>query len=443
MRSLRFVSLVLAVSALTSVAAFAQSGNKVTIRVVESIHRVVESQRGAGGNWLNMIDQFEKENPDIKVEVIDIPSTGDGSDGWAREDMMTAAGDNYDVLECSNSLRLSKYVNAGFFHPLNDLAKEAGYDMEKKFGRFLKKYNGQVLWLPDDYSANIVYYNKAIFDAAKVPYPKAGWTWDDYAAIAKKLTDAKKGIYGSLMMQWEYYTYVTPAQKNIPAYKADGTSNFDNPEYANWLKFFKAMGDSKSQPSWLDMSNKKLQWDSFMSGKFGMLMIGSWHLGLMADSKSYPRDWKFGIVAPPVPADGKGKAILANGGGFAVNRKAAHPKEAFKFVTFMVDHFADYNPDVYYARADFTEDALKAKFSKDAEKFANDGLTTTVFINAIMNPAYAIVDEKIVGPAASAINTTYTKEAEKYFLGAQTLDATVKNIKKKADEAIAKEKASK
>ena len=34
-----------------------------------------------------------------------------------------------------------------------------------------------------------VYYNKDLFDKAHVPYPKAGWTWDDFVNDAKAITN--------------------------------------------------------------------------------------------------------------------------------------------------------------------------------------------------------------------------------------------------------------
>ena len=50
------------------------------------------------------------------------------------------------------------------------------------------KVDGKQYLLPKDYSPLAVYYNKKLFDAATVPYPKDGWTWDDLLATAQKLT---------------------------------------------------------------------------------------------------------------------------------------------------------------------------------------------------------------------------------------------------------------
>jgi multiple sugar transport system substrate-binding protein len=55
---------------------------------------------------------------------------------------------------------------------------------------------GQLWGLPAEVTPYVIEYNKDLFDAAKTPYPKAGWTMDDFLATAKALTkgtgDAKQ-----------------------------------------------------------------------------------------------------------------------------------------------------------------------------------------------------------------------------------------------------------
>lgn len=42
-----------------------------------------------------------------------------------------------------------------------------------------------------------VVYNKKLFARAGLPAPRAGWTWDDFTATAKRLTDPGKGVFGT------------------------------------------------------------------------------------------------------------------------------------------------------------------------------------------------------------------------------------------------------
>ncbi len=40
-------------------------------------------------------------------------------------------------------------------------------------------------------------YNRKLFRQAGVPYPKAGWTWDDFVRTARLLTDPRRGTFGT------------------------------------------------------------------------------------------------------------------------------------------------------------------------------------------------------------------------------------------------------
>ena len=48
--------------------------------------------------------------------------------------------------------------------------------------------DGKSSFLTKDYSPLAIYYNKDLFDKAGVPYPKDGWTWEDFQDTAVKLT---------------------------------------------------------------------------------------------------------------------------------------------------------------------------------------------------------------------------------------------------------------
>ena len=53
------------------------------------------------------------------------------------------------------------------------------------------KWDGKQYLLPKDFSPLAVYYNKKLFDAAGVAYPKDGWTWDEFLDTAQKLTKTR------------------------------------------------------------------------------------------------------------------------------------------------------------------------------------------------------------------------------------------------------------
>lgn len=50
------------------------------------------------------------------------------------------------------------------------------------------KFRGKIYVVPNNTGGFVMYFNKDMFDRAGVPYPKEGWSWDDYFRVAEKLT---------------------------------------------------------------------------------------------------------------------------------------------------------------------------------------------------------------------------------------------------------------
>jgi len=68
-------------------------------------------------------------------------------------------------------------------------------------------FNGGTYGLPREYTRMVVFYNKSLFDEAKVAYPQNGWTWEEFRETATKLTkvdsDGTVIQYGSsLRIRW-------------------------------------------------------------------------------------------------------------------------------------------------------------------------------------------------------------------------------------------------
>ena len=61
--------------------------------------------------------------------------------------------------------------------------------------------------LPRDLNLVGLYYNKAMFDAAGIPYPDDTWTWDTLVDVGKQLTLDKDG--DGQTDQWGFYTETT------------------------------------------------------------------------------------------------------------------------------------------------------------------------------------------------------------------------------------------
>jgi ABC-type glycerol-3-phosphate transport system substrate-binding protein len=54
--------------------------------------------------------------------------------------------------------------------------------------------DGKTWAIPISLDVAVMYYNKDLFDERQVPYPRPGWTWDDFLNTAINLSDASLGI---------------------------------------------------------------------------------------------------------------------------------------------------------------------------------------------------------------------------------------------------------
>lgn len=136
--------------------------------------------------------------------------------------------------------------------------------------------------LPKDFTPLVVYYNKRLFDAAGAPYPRDGWTWDDFAETARKLTrdadgDGKTDTYGTLVYTWMGYDIVWFWQAGGDVLSPDGRSAhgyLDSPASVRAVQYLTGLVDAGVAPD--PTAREALGGSAFMSGKVGMHISGHW-----------------------------------------------------------------------------------------------------------------------------------------------------------------------
>lgn len=127
-----------------------------------------------------------------------------------------------------------------------------------------------------------LFYNKTVFDEAGVDYPTDAWTWDDFRAAAKALTNPANETYGyaysvsgSEETTWQFWPHLW--QNGGEILSRDGnTAVFDSAEGAAALEFLRGMAvDDKSV--YLDQTDTKFA-QLFAADRIGMMTSGPWQL---------------------------------------------------------------------------------------------------------------------------------------------------------------------
>lgn len=394
---------------------------------------LVPTEQAIDANQLRMLADLKKETG------IELQYKAMAGDNDASQKLQIIAGEPHDLVYLTNTNSQEVFSAEGLVLPLEQMAAKAGVDLKAIFGRYLRPIGSHIYFLPSEMSMQVVFYNKEIFDKAGVPYPRAGWTWNDYVSSAKKLTKPSQKIWGSLMQNWEYFQYIGAHQRGINDFKADGSANFDHPAFKEALKWFGDLGaKEKIQPSWKAMAQGEATWHSMLDGRFAMTYNGSWHLVLFADTVNYPRTWKFGIAPPPIFPGYKNAQVA--GAAFAVTKNSRHPEEAFRAITWLASNGYKYTGNIP-ALASLDRQSFRTVFQPICETRFKGDISADDLFQATLGNGLEVVQEKITGPAGPDLNKMYQTEGEKYLVGWQSLDETMALIQKKANEILAKRKA--
>jgi multiple sugar transport system substrate-binding protein len=139
-----------------------------------------------------VVTAFEEQNPGVDVQIEYVPNA---SDFYTRLATGYAAGLAPDVF-LINYRRYGQFAARDALVPLGPLLETSEtLRAEDYYPQPLEafQFNGELMCLPQNLSSLVVYYNRDLFDAAGVPYPEEGWTWDEFLSAAKALTQDLDG----------------------------------------------------------------------------------------------------------------------------------------------------------------------------------------------------------------------------------------------------------
>jgi multiple sugar transport system substrate-binding protein len=175
--------------------------------------------------------------------------------------------------------------------------------------RAVATVNGKVIGIPALVDNLAVVYNKALFTKAGLPLPGANWTWQEFVADARKLTDPAIKQYGT--------AYVTPGSEDTVwhwealLWEAGGRllsaggkkAAFDSPAGLASLSSLATMSVT-DKSMYLDPTDSAYA-NLFNSGKIGMLVTGPWDLA------NFP-DVHYGVqVMPSYPGTSGGHQTIS------------------------------------------------------------------------------------------------------------------------------------
>jgi multiple sugar transport system substrate-binding protein len=143
---------------------------------------------------------FEERHPQVDVELV---VASDREDLLARLSTSFAGGRPPDLF-LINYRYLGQFAARDVLAPLGPRVDASEvFDRDDFYEEAMEafRWEGEQVCLPQNISSLVVYFNRDLFEAAGVPLPEAGWTWDEMVERAAALTrdtdgDGLPEVYG-------------------------------------------------------------------------------------------------------------------------------------------------------------------------------------------------------------------------------------------------------
>ena len=240
-----------------------------------------------------LADAFHAANPNITVKLKEYDATN--YDTQMTADL--AAGSAPDLYILKNLKNFFTYQDGGQLMDVSDVASKLDANTS---GLSAYKVDGKTYAVPYRQDSWYLYYNKDMFDKAGVSYPDGKWTWDDYAAAAKKLTAGLGGgdVTGAYEHGWQSTLQGFANAQTPGADILSGNFEYFKPYYDRAV----AMQDAGSQPTYATVTTNKLTYQGeFGKQKAAMMLMGSWYVAtLISQVASGDADtFNWGIAPAP------------------------------------------------------------------------------------------------------------------------------------------------
>jgi len=296
---------------------------------------------GTGESYIErnerLIQEFERLNPDIRVERI----MGGSGQEYVETLLTQIAGGIAPDTFMVDLEYIPFFADVALdLWPFIEKDPDYGWDSIAAAARDIMMVDDKVVGTLDSVSPNIWYYNADMFDRAGLEYPtlswqKGGWTWDEFRDASMKLfrTDAdgnvlvwgnSAGTHQALprLFMWsngaaEYDDVRNPTR-----------SLYDAPEAIEAIRFLQQMqvDDGIAYPYPGNPNGP------FVSGQ--VAMMARWSSGIASFAQS--ADFRFGIAPYPIgPSENARYASDVGASIFAVSATTPHPEAAWRWVRFL------------------------------------------------------------------------------------------------------------
>ncbi|MER5221254.1 MULTISPECIES: ABC transporter substrate-binding protein [Streptomyces] len=326
--------------------------------------------------WKEIIADFEKANPDIKVEYVGVAAT----EYQSKVDTSIQGGGLPDVGGAGAAM-LAGFAAQNALEPLDDRLGKSSLNgkLNEDMVKSLKSAGGdddKLYSIPTSANNGVLYYRTDLFEKAGLDEPS---TWDKFYEAAEKLTNKGKNEFGYTIRGGAG----SIAQALDAMYGQSGITSFwdssgekttvNDPKNVEALE--KYVGLYKKVTPAADLNNDFTKMVSqFDSGTIGML---NHNLGSYQDHVKAFGVEKFRGIPQPIGPGGKRVQVSNPVDGLGLFKSSKNKEAAWKFIEFATSHAENSKFNQSAGQVPANTDAAKDAWVSEAEptKLAADALS--------------------------------------------------------------------
>ncbi|MEV7826660.1 ABC transporter substrate-binding protein [Microbacterium enclense] len=283
------------------------------------------------GEFRGLMDQFEQENPGIKVDLVSGPYASTKEQLFAG----AASGTMPDVVGLDGAW-VSDFAKQGVIADLSQLMSESGYDESQLASQI--KVDGSTYMIPVVNFVYPMFTNDGLLSQAGVTAPPS--TREEFADAAKKITALGGDVSGWVLplsleapngVQNDVMSWVWASGGSM---LKDGQPDLTNSDVTSATDYIQQLWkDGVIAPGSFTMKEQD-KVEEFTNGRVGMMIDSLAHINLIRESNP---DLQFSISAIPAEDGFSGeRGIPYASWGIGVAENSEHKDAAFKLVQFLM-----------------------------------------------------------------------------------------------------------
>jgi multiple sugar transport system substrate-binding protein len=284
-------------------------------------------------NFKKVIASFTKDNPDIKVNLLNI---ADAAKYYTKVNTAAVGGNLADVYY-ARTFDIASFVDKQRVIPLTPLVDKDKSDVNPDdfWPAQVKQMSvsDQLYGLPYDFSNLAIYVNKTMFADAGVPVPTDDWTWDQFFEIGANFVQksgSRQKRWGAGFQTYDWFM--------MGVFKSNGGDTFSEDlskcvvnQSAN-VDFLTKLSDQMVKGVTPAPNATPAGVDPFAAGLVAMQVNGSWATAQTRTAVGSKFEWD--VIRLPKGTTGK-REVSAAGGSWVIPPTSKNQAAAWTFTKYL------------------------------------------------------------------------------------------------------------